>query len=126
MAVSLIAAFGTCSRCLLQVLMDGHDHVMLKSLMLGVSMGILAHPPEDFRKLRLYQLLRAKSDASDGAAERAELFIKAATPLVDLIIAGPMREFTLHNRDHSKKLLHLAEYVVSPSSLDSLTVLDCL
>jgi hypothetical protein len=74
-------------------------------------MGILAHPPEDFRKLRLYELVQTKSDTSDGAAERAESFIRAATPLVDLIIAGPMREFTLHNRDHSKKLLHLAEYV---------------
>lgn len=89
-------------------------------------MAILAHAPEDFRKLRLYQLLRSKSNASDGAAERAEAFIQAATPLVDLIIAGPLREFTLHNRDHCKKILHLAEYIIAPATFESLTVLDCL
>jgi molecular chaperone HtpG len=88
-------------------------------------MAILVPPPEDFRKLKLYELLCANSSPSDGAAERTEVFVQAATPLVDLIIAGPFREFTLHNHDHCKKILHLAEYLIPSSTLDSLTVLDC-
>ena len=45
--------------------------------------------------------------------------------MVDLVAAGPFRTFTLHNRDHATKLLHLTEHVVPPETLEALSVLEC-
>lgn len=68
----------------------------------------------------------AKASPEDGIAERAKVFIATATPLVDLIISGPFKEYTLHNRDHSKKIVHLADNVISSDTLNSLSGLECL
>jgi molecular chaperone HtpG len=70
--------------------------------------------------------LRAKSTPEYGAAEKAALFIEIAAPLADLTIAGPFKNYTLHNREHSKKLLHLAEFLMSDETLGNLSVLDLL
>ena len=45
---------------------------------------------------------------------------------MDLVIAGPFREYTLHNRDHCKKLLHLAGEVISEATLQTLSALEHL
>jgi len=46
--------------------------------------------------------------------------------MLDFVAVGPFRNFTLHNRDHAKKLLHLIDYLVPPEILDQLSVLECL
>jgi len=89
-------------------------------------MPIIPVAPSDVRKCRLYEVLLKKSAPEDGAAERAESFLQSAVPMVDLTIAGPFKEYTLHNRDHSKKLLHLVGQMVPASTIDSLSVLECL
>jgi hypothetical protein len=68
--------------------------------------------------------LLASSSAADGLAERVGAFISAVKPLLELILAGPFREYTLHNPDHAKKLVHLAEFIIDPATLDELTTLE--
>jgi len=65
-----------------------------------------------------------RSTPNDGLAERINQFINAATPLLDLVISGPFKEYTLHNRNHSKKLLHLADYLIPSQTLSNLSILD--
>jgi len=89
-------------------------------------MGIIPKPPDDIQQCRIYQRLLASSTPNDGCAEKAAVFIKAVSPLADLTIGGPFKEYTLHNRDHAKKLVHLAEYVISKDTLKSLSPLECL
>ncbi len=89
-------------------------------------MPIIPAAPADVRKCRLYEVLLKKSAPDDGAAERAESFLQSAIPMVDLTIAGPFKEYTLHNRDHSKKLIHLIGQMLTAPTIDNLSVLECL
>jgi signal transduction histidine kinase len=41
-------------------------------------------------------------------------------------MVGPFKNYTLHNRDHIKKILHLAEYVIGPESLQLISPAECL
>ena len=87
---------------------------------------IIPAAPADPRKCAIYEVLLRKSTPENGAAERVEAFLGVAVPAVDLTIAGPFKEYTLHNRDHSKKLLHLADQIIPAATMDSLSVLECL
>jgi molecular chaperone HtpG len=88
-------------------------------------MAIIPKPPEDLCNCKLYKHLLEKSTPKDGCAERVHVFVNTVTPLLDLIIAGPFKDYTLHNHNHAKKLLHLAEYIIPPDTLDSLSPLEC-
>lgn len=89
-------------------------------------MPIIPPLPADVWQCKLLSSLREKSRPDDGTAEKAAVFIETAAPLNDLTIAGPFKHYTLHNRDHSKKLLHLSEYLMSEHTLEQLSVLDHL
>jgi hypothetical protein len=89
-------------------------------------MGIIARPPDDIKQCRLYQRLIEASSPEDGCSEKVAAFIRYVSPLTDLTIAGPFKEYTLHNRDHAKKLIHLAEYIISKETIGSLSPLECL
>jgi hypothetical protein len=67
----------------------------------------------------------AKSTAADGLSERIETLIRVATPLLDLIIAGPFRKYTLHNPGHAKKLVHLAEHLMDQRTVSALSAIEC-
>jgi molecular chaperone HtpG len=82
--------------------------------------------PSDFRECTIYRVLKSKSAPGDGAVEKLDLLVELAVPLLDSIISGPFKHFTLHNRDHAKKLLHLCEHVIDPPTLKSLSVLEIL
>jgi molecular chaperone HtpG len=82
--------------------------------------------PNDFRKCLIYQQLREKSLPGDGSVDKFELLVEYTAPLLDSIISGPFKYFTLHNRDHAKKLLHLCEYIVDEATLRALSSLECL
>lgn len=85
---------------------------------------ILPHAPENYQETKLYKLLVEKSKASDGLAEKVTTFINSAKPLQELIISGPFKDYTLHNPNHSKKLIHLAEYIIPEKTLVQLSALD--
>ena len=44
--------------------------------------------------------------------------------MLDCISTGPFQDYTLHNRDHAKKLVHLSEYIIGIDNIDKLSVLD--
>ncbi len=87
-------------------------------------MAIIPPPPPDVAACGLYTRLLRLSKPADGLAERVGAFVASVKPLLDLIMVGPFREYTLHNPDHAKKLVHLAEFVVAPDTLDTLTPLE--
>ncbi|MGA3023884.1 MAG: ATP-binding protein [Bryobacteraceae bacterium] len=87
-------------------------------------MPIIPPAPSGVSECKMFKLLLDKSTPSDGASEKALAFIESANPLVDLIISGPFREYTLHNRDHCKKLIHLAEHFIPEPSLQNLSALE--
>jgi molecular chaperone HtpG len=89
-------------------------------------MLIIPPVPADVLQCKLLTSLRTKSTPEDGVAEKASLFIETAAPLNDLTIAGPFKQYTLHNRDHSKKLVHLSEFLMPEHTLEQLSVLDHL
>ena len=89
-------------------------------------MAIIPPVPPDVWSCKLLAAIRAKSTPGYGAAEKAALFIEIAAPLADLTNSGPFKNYTLHNRDHSKKLLHLAEFLMSDETLQRLSILDLL
>jgi hypothetical protein len=80
-------------------------------------MPIIPPAPADIWNCKVLSSLRERSTPEDGAAEKAAMFIETVTPLTDLTIAGPFRHYTLHNRDHSKKLLHLAEFLIAGETM---------
>jgi len=90
-------------------------------------MGILIPPaPELVRDSSLYRALVEKSRAADdGLAEKVEQFLEHASPMLDLTLAGPFRQYTLHNRDHAKKIVHLASFLISEPTLKNLSALEC-
>jgi len=88
-------------------------------------MTIIAKSPEDYRECKLYRHLLDTSTPADGCAERVCVFVNTVAPLLDLTMAGPFKEYTLHNHNHAKKLLHLAEYIIPPDTLDSISPLEC-
>jgi hypothetical protein len=82
--------------------------------------------PNDFRECLLYRQLRDKCKPGDGAVEKLDLLVEHTAPLLDSIISGPFKHFTLHNRDHAKKVLHLCEHVIDDATLKALSALECL
>jgi len=87
-------------------------------------MTVITQPPENIYECKLLSLLATKSTTSDGLMEKVVQFIKIATPLLDMIIAGPFKEYTLHNRDHAKKVVHLSGQIVNDSVLNRLSALE--
>jgi len=87
---------------------------------------IIPRPPASIRDTFIFQRLRGEPDDPDGLQSKALRFMQAADPLLDSIIAGPFRTYTLHNRDHARKLVHLAQYITSRDTLDTLTSFECL
>jgi molecular chaperone HtpG len=86
---------------------------------------LIPPPPKDIRECQLYKALQAKSTVEDGLAAKVEQFIVTATPFLELIIAGPFKEYTLHNPDHAKKLVHIADHLIDKSTLDQLSAVEC-
>lgn len=90
----------------------------------GIVTRVIPPPPTDVRECRLARLLFEKSNPSDGLAERIEALMQVATPLLDLVIAGPFRDYTLHNPAHAKKLVHLAEHIMPGRTADVLSPVE--
>ncbi|MFC1943436.1 ATP-binding protein [Chloroflexota bacterium] len=89
-------------------------------------MAILKKAPEDIKQCALYKQLETISNSDDGCEEKTAAFISTVAPLCELTISGPFKEYTLHDKNHSKKLVHLVEYVLTPETLQHLSPLECL
>lgn len=89
-------------------------------------MAIIPASPQSIWECAIVSVLREKSTPEGGAVEKVAAFVQTATPLVDLIISGPFKEYTLHNRDHAKKILHLAGHLIPATTLENLSPLEHL
>ena len=87
-------------------------------------MPIIAQAPESIYECTLLNVLRSKGSSGSGLYEKVVSFIKIASPLVDLTISGPFRNYTLHNREHSKKIIHLAGFLLPLAMIESMSELD--
>lgn len=86
----------------------------------------LQRPPASTQDTAIYKKISKITNDIDGLLGKASRFVEIATPMVDSIASGPFRIYTLHNRDHAKKLLHIAEYITSRDTIASLTPFECL
>lgn len=87
---------------------------------------IIPAAPINPKDCNIYKLLLEKSTEKDGCSEKAEAFLKVSIPMVDLISSGPFKEFTLHNRDHCKKVLHLMGQIVADEVIRNFSVVELL
>ncbi|AXE17875.1 hypothetical protein DR864_09095 [Runella rosea] len=85
---------------------------------------IITQTPENYQDTKLYALLLKISSPSDGLVDKVTNFINTVRPLQELIIAGPFKDYTLHNPNHSKKLLHLAGFIIPEETLQKLSSLE--
>lgn len=88
-------------------------------------MAIIPPTPGDINECTIVKILEEKSTSQDGLASKVQDFIAIATPMVDFVSSGPFRHYTLHNRDHAKKILHLTEHIVTPETIAKLSALEC-
>ncbi|MCP5489331.1 MAG: ATP-binding protein [Verrucomicrobia bacterium] len=87
-------------------------------------MAIVSSTPETIGATTLFQQLRSRQPSNDDAASRTQAFITAVAPQLDLILSGPFREYTLHNRVHSLRLIHLVPYLIPDDTLKALSSLE--
>jgi hypothetical protein len=90
-----------------------------------MTMRVVPRAPASFQETTAFRKLALVSD-SDGLQAKASRFLDAAIPVLDSIATGPFRYYTLHNRDHAKKVLHLAEHILHPTTVDQLTSFEWL
>jgi molecular chaperone HtpG len=93
---------------------------------IGDAMPPVSPPPQNVFDCGLLRSLKEKASKEEGAYALANALLDAATPLLDSIIAGPFEHYTLHNRDHAKKLLHLADAILPSKTVERLSVVEHL
>lgn len=86
-------------------------------------MAIVAPTPESLEGTRLFGLLTQRPDHEE-IAHKLRVFEKSVSPQLDLILAGPFSAYTLHNKAHSLKLVHLVPYIVPDRTLSYLCPLE--
>ena len=86
----------------------------------------IPRPPSSIKDTLVFGRIRIASDDDDGLLSKANRFVETADPILDSIIGGPFKRYTLHNRDHARKLAHIADHVVSRDTIESLTPFECL
>ena len=86
----------------------------------------IPRPPSSIQETAVFRRIQNLPNDSDGLLAKATRFIDVANPLLDSIISGPFKRYTLHNRDHARKLTHIAEHIMSRDTLENLTAFECL
>jgi len=79
-------------------------------------MATINKAPDNIKECAIYTLIQSKSMECPELLEHVNRLIEITGPMLDLIIAGPFRHYTLHNPGHSKKTVNL-QYDTNFSSL---------
>lgn len=81
--------------------------------------------PDDYTQIKLYQRLATVSAANhDGLVANVDKLIAAIQPMLDTVGRDAFSDYTLHNPLHSRKLMHLAGYIIPDSVLNQLSSLE--
>lgn len=87
---------------------------------------MIPRSPDSVLNTKIFKQLERAKDDRDGLVAKALRFIELSNPILDTILSGPFKNYTLHNRDHAKKLLHIAEHIIDPDTLSNLSKFECL
>lgn len=80
--------------------------------------------PADVHECSVFKRLLETSTPRDGLSAKSERFVNIAGPLLDSVGRRAFGSYTLHNRDHAKKVLHLAGYLIPQNTLSELSALE--
>lgn len=96
-----------------------------------MATGLLTHTPVDYKETLLYQTLaerdtnrKNQKKKSYGLLEKVDFLIDKVTPLLNIVGKDGFHDYTLHTPEHSRKLLHIAEYIIPKETLDNLSDLE--
>ena len=85
----------------------------------------LTDTPQVYSETKLYKLLSDKDkNKNTGLREKVDVLIEHVTPILNSIGSGTFHDYTLHTPVHSRKLLHLAEYIIPEETLNQLSLLE--
>lgn len=86
---------------------------------------LIPKAPEDYTQIKLYQQLAKVSAANhDGLVANVDKLIAAIQPMLDTVGRDVFSDYTLHNPQHSRKLLHLAGFIIPDEVLNQLSSLE--
>lgn len=81
--------------------------------------------PDDYTQIKLYQRLSEVSTANhDGLVANVDKLIAAIQPMLDTVGRDAFSDYTLHNPLHSRKLMHLAGFIIPEEVLNQLSSLE--
>ena len=96
-----------------------------------MATGLLTYTPTDYKDSLLYQMLEKKEakrkknkKKSTGLVEKVDYVVEKATALLGTVGKDAFHDYTLHTPEHSRKLLHIAEYIIPRKTLDELSELE--
>ncbi len=84
---------------------------------------VFAHVPEDYRSTLLYKTLVSK-EGHEPYQVKIDILVREISPILATIGRGTFEDYTLHDSIHSRKLLHIAGYIIPNSVLESLSLLE--
>lgn len=86
---------------------------------------LITSTPDDYRQTRLYKELQVKSlNNHDGLSSNVDVLISTIQPILGSVGRDAFSNYTLHDALHSRKLLHLAGYIIPEDVLSSLSSLE--
>lgn len=96
-----------------------------------MAAGLLTPTPVDYKDTLLYQTLaqreskrRKQKIKSYGLLEKVDFLIDKVTPLLNTVGKDGFHDYTLHTPEHSRKLLHIAGYIIPKETLAILSDLE--
>ena len=84
---------------------------------------LIDETPVDYKQTKLYKKLKEK-DVNTLVIDKVNKLIEHTSSLLETVGRGSFADYTLHNPLHSRKLLHLAGYVIPDKTLDDLSELE--
>lgn len=84
---------------------------------------LIEETPANYKDTKLYKKLQEK-DVNATVISKVNTLIDHVSPLLDTVGRGTFADYTLHNPLHSRKLLHLAGYVIPDNTLNELSELE--
>lgn len=86
---------------------------------------LISKAPDDYRETKLYkQLVSASTAEHDGLYANVDKLITTIQPILDIVGRDAFGDYTLHSSLHSRKLLHLAGYIIPDEVLVNLSSLE--
>ena len=89
-------------------------------------MKVLNNPLKTYENSLLYKELLSRNSSAAWFISTIQSTIDACKQLQKLIIAGPFRDYTLHDETHSLKLVNLADNLICEETIRHLSSMEIL